>query len=372
MDDKPLWRVGMGGALWVLLFLATSRLLSPSGVPRSLIAGLLVLVPAVVAVLFAWRAARDTNFWERSFWRLLAAASAAHGLASALSVLLAGSSARGLAPGIACASAVVLSVVALLVRPDRPRDAGERRAAILEWLMAGVAGCFLAFFFRVAPLAVRRPWWEGIPAFVALVLAFRVRRPFGRIYALLALGFAVSSVLSLWPFWRDVAWVLPSLGVMAAAELSRQPDWVHAREASPRRSQWLASIVVMLPPLVDLGARAAGADVADARSAVTLGSTLLLMVLSAMRVHPRAIVLPSMDPRQGDEQFSAADSLEFASRVAHELNNPLMAVGGLAELALKKGAPEAPMRRLIEGSNAAAEIVTRLHQITGRSKGVAG
>ena len=333
----------------------------------------LVLVPSTAAALLAWRAARDTNFWERSFWRLLAAASAAQGLAGALSVL-GDSPASGLAPGIACAAAVVLSVVALLVRPDRPRDAEERRAVTLEWLMAVVAGSFLVFFFGVAPLADRRSWWEAVPALVALALAFRVRQPFGRIYALLALGFGASAALSLWPFWRDFAWVLPPLGAIAAAQLSRQQDWVRpARQATPRRSNWLACVAMMLPPLVDLGTRAAGrGDDVDARSLLTLGSTLLLMVLSAMRLYPRLVVLPSAEARAGDEPVSAADSLEFASRVAHELNNPLMAVGGLAELALKKGAPEAPLRRLIDGTNAAAEIVTRLHQITGRSKGVAG
>jgi signal transduction histidine kinase len=338
-----------------------------------LIVATLVLVPSTAASLLAWRAARDTNFWERSFWRLLAAASAAQGLAGALSVL-GGSPASGLAPGIACAAAVVLSVVALLVRPDRPRDAEERRAATLEWLMAVVAGSFLVFFFGVAPLADRRSWWEAVPALVALALAFRVRQPFGRIYALLALGFGTSAVLSLWPLWRDFAWALPPLGVIAAAQLSRQQDWVRpARQATPRRSNWLAGVAVMLPPLVHLGTRAAGrGDEVDARSLLTLGSTLLLMVLSAMRIHPRLIVLPAAEARAGDEPVSAADSLEFASRVAHELNNPLMAVGGLAELALKKGAPEAPLRRLIDETSAAAEIVTRLHQITGRSKGVAG
>jgi signal transduction histidine kinase len=241
--------------------------------------------------------------------------------------------------------------------------------------MAVVAGCFLAFYFDGTPLESGRAWSEAIPAVVALALVFRVQQPFGRIYAFLALGFGTSAVLGLWPFGRDAAPVLPLLGVMAAAQLSRRKGCVRpAWEGAPRGSHWLGSLAVVLPPLVDLEARLTNGipDVVDARSMLTLASTLLLMVLCALRVHPRAIVLPSTEAREGDEHVWAADSLEFASRVAHELNNPLMAVAGLAELALKKGAPEAPLRRLIDGTSTAAEIVTRLHRITGRSKGVAG
>src|SRR5262245_55425756 len=143
-------------------------------------AGALLLVPCTVAALLSWRAARDTNFWERSFWRLLAAASPAEGLGAALAALVSGPGPLAIAARIALDTHVVLSVVALLVRPDRPRDAGERRAATLDWMMAGVAGYFFAFYLGGAPLETRQ-WPEAVPALVALALASRSRPPFSRV-----------------------------------------------------------------------------------------------------------------------------------------------------------------------------------------------
>ena len=328
----------------------------------------LLLVPAAVAALMAWRAARDTNFWERSFWRLLAAASAARGLSVALSALP--SLSAVLAARFAADTQAVLSLVALLVRPDHPRDAGERRAASLEWLMAGVAGYFIASSFGVATIESRRALSEAVPALVAAALASRMRQPFRRLYAILTLGLGASAALSLWPSWRVLSWILPLLAVAVAAELSRQQDWVRPPwEGSPRRAAWLAPLAIALPPLVELATLTSERRDPDS-TVLALASTLLLFALAAIRIHPRVIALPSQPTP--DEPASAADSLEFASRVAHELNNPLMAVAGLAELALKKATSEAPLRRLIADTSTAAGIVTRLHQITGRSKGVGG
>ena len=60
--------------------------------------------------------------------------------------------------------------------------------------------------------------------------------------------------------------------------------------------------------------------------------------------------------------------LQFASGVAHELNNPLMAVAGHAELALKKGAHEESVGQLAEAARRAAEVVARLQRITDSSQ----
>jgi signal transduction histidine kinase len=55
--------------------------------------------------------------------------------------------------------------------------------------------------------------------------------------------------------------------------------------------------------------------------------------------------------------------LQFAAAVAHQLNNPLMAVAGWAELALRRGAPEPALERVLEATAAAAAAVARLQQL---------
>jgi signal transduction histidine kinase len=55
--------------------------------------------------------------------------------------------------------------------------------------------------------------------------------------------------------------------------------------------------------------------------------------------------------------------LQFAAGVAHQLNNPLMAVAGWAELAQRRGAPEPALERVLEATAAAAEAVVRLQQL---------
>jgi len=45
-----------------------------------------------------------------------------------------------------------------------------------------------------------------------------------------------------------------------------------------------------------------------------------------------------------------------------------MAVSGWAELALRRGAPEEVVRRLMDATRAAADVVGRLQQITSSSR----
>jgi signal transduction histidine kinase len=133
-------------------------------------------------------------------------------------------------------------------------------------------------------------------------------------------------------------------------------------------------LAIALPPLVDLATRIGGLfpDGVEARSTLTLASTLVLVILCALRVHPRSMVLPAVQGWDERGPATARDSLEFASGVAHELNNPLMAVAGWAEVALKKGAPTLPMHQLIEATRAAADAVARLDQITRGPAGTRG
>ena len=59
---------------------------------------------------------------------------------------------------------------------------------------------------------------------------------------------------------------------------------------------------------------------------------------------------------------------QFAAGVAHQLNNPLMAVAGWAELALRRGAPEPALERVLEATGAAAAAVARLEQRLGHDR----
>jgi hypothetical protein len=60
--------------------------------------------------------------------------------------------------------------------------------------------------------------------------------------------------------------------------------------------------------------------------------------------------------------------LQFAAGVGHQLNNPLMAVAGWAELALRRGAPEPALERVLEATGAAAAAVARLEQRLGHDR----
>ena len=55
--------------------------------------------------------------------------------------------------------------------------------------------------------------------------------------------------------------------------------------------------------------------------------------------------------------------MHFATGIAHELNNPLMAVGGWAELALRKSEPRESLEALLAATQRAAQSVRRLQQL---------
>ncbi|HEX6737552.1 MAG TPA: histidine kinase dimerization/phospho-acceptor domain-containing protein [Vicinamibacteria bacterium] len=139
------------------------------------------------------------------------------------------------------------------------------------------------------------------------------------------------------------------------------------REVVPAR---LAVAAVALPPLVDLLTRGLGLapQLADARSEVTLMATPLLAVLAALRLRLVAGAAPPAPFAADSPEVRAAlgvpsECLQFASGVAHELNNPLMAVVGWAELALRRGGDAPAVRQLMDAAHRAAEVVQRLQQI---------
>jgi signal transduction histidine kinase len=55
--------------------------------------------------------------------------------------------------------------------------------------------------------------------------------------------------------------------------------------------------------------------------------------------------------------------LAFASGVAHELNNPLMAVAGWAEVVQHRGEAHPSVGRLLDSARAAADAVGRLQRV---------
>jgi signal transduction histidine kinase len=55
--------------------------------------------------------------------------------------------------------------------------------------------------------------------------------------------------------------------------------------------------------------------------------------------------------------------------VAHELNNPLMAVAGWAELAVRRGAPEPELRALVDATARTADAVARLQLLVRSGRG---
>jgi signal transduction histidine kinase len=287
---------------------------------------------------------------------------------------------------------VVLVLVALLVRPDRPRAGGSERSATVEWLMAVGALYFLLFYFLLLPAREQPfPWLalfavqNVIPAAWALALAARVGRgPFRHVFALLGGGFgagalAGTALSALYPSdaSRDLAalllmWMFPMVGLTAASLCARGPLWVRApvpERRSDRGRARLAVAAVALPPLVDLAARALGLSphLADARSEITLVATPLLAVLAALRLRlvaappAPAFVVDSAEVRAA--LGVPSECLQFASGVAHELNNPLMAVVGWAELALRRGGQTVAVRELMDAAHRAAEVVQRLQQI---------
>jgi signal transduction histidine kinase len=169
-----------------------------------------------------------------------------------------------------------------------------------------------------------------------------------------------------------VMWMFPMVGLAAASLCARGPVWVRAatpERRSDRGRARLAVAAVALPPVLDLSMRALGVapELADARSEITLLATPLLAVLAALRLRlvaaPAAAAFAVDSPEVRAALGVPSECLQFASGVAHELNNPLMAVVGWAELALRRGGPAPAVHELMDAAHRVAEVVQRLQQI---------
>jgi signal transduction histidine kinase len=286
---------------------------------------------------------------------------------------------------------VVLLVVALLVRPEQPRSLQEARWAALEWAMALVLGYFLVLHMAILPAAARQQPWYGVllvqevlPAAAAMLLATRGGAgSFQRVYVVMAAALAVGAAGALYPDWLytqgryelyspwDAFWMLPLLGVAVAARLAPAAGWLRAPWTAVRSApRPLAALVVAVPPLVDLLARALGGApprLAAQRTDVALAAAAVLALLVATRV--RGSVpdrpLPAADADEARLALGEPNPyLQFTSGLAHELNNPLTAVSGWAELALHAGGEEPALRELLGAARSAADVVQQLQRAT--------
>ena len=389
------------GIAYGLAYLVAVTLLPPPASPllRIVLGHLFLSLPALFAAGAAARAARRARTSEKAFWLLLSGASSSYVAAQALFMLH-----EGVLPdagGVRAAAhfgyytCVVLLMVALLVRPDRPRGPREARSAAVEWVMAAVGSYFLVIYFAILPSSdTRYPWFlvvtaqEALPGLWALALAWRVKDPpFRHVYRLLALALCGGAILSLWPTWLysqgryhvynpwDLAWMLPFLPIAAAALGPRGPVWVGSSwsPAGERRRARLAVLVLAALPLIDIACRVAGLQpaLAGPRTELTVACCSTLSLLVALRVRQAARPAPAPDSSEAHETRLAlgesSSYLRFASGVAHELNNPLMAVAGWAELAQRQRSPEPALQRVMDATANAAAVVARLQQLVQSS-----
>ncbi len=385
--------VFLGGGVYALAYVvATNVLPHPASVAvQGLAACAFLLPPTVFAAATALRTARRATRAEAAFWGLLGLAAIAQIVDEILYI-----SYRGLFPDVqalfvaghlAYYAYLILVVVGLLVRPERPLPAAGVAAAALEWGMALVGVCFLVLYFAAVPSGeAGYPWavvytlQEAAPALLALGLALRDRGPFRRTYALLAAGFGSAALVGAVASWIrahaayeffnpfDLQWLLSFVFLAAAARLERAPVPVAAPVERENRRASFAVLAVSIPPFIDIGARLLGLQpgLAPARSDLALGSAALLAVLVAARVRlgaPRPAAAPAVG-RAGHMEF-----FHLASGAAHELNNPLMAVAGWAELASRRAAGNHTIDALLAAVRRAAAIVARLQKLarTGRA-----
>jgi hypothetical protein len=386
-------KVFAAGIAYGLVYLGAVTLLPPPASPlvRVVLGHLFLLLPAAFAARAAAGAARRTRGAERTFWWLLSGASSSYAVSQVLFALHEGAfpdeGRVRAAAQLGYYTCTVLLMVALLVRPDRPRSPREVRSAVVEWVMAAVAGYFLIVYFAILPRSdARYPWFlvvtaqEALPGLWALALAVRVKEaPFRRVYRLLALGLCAGAVFGVWPTWLhsqgryqvydpwDLAWILPFLPIAAAAAHPCGPLWVGVTgsPAGERRRARLAVLVLAAPPLIDIACRAAGLQPALAaqRTELTLACGSILSLLVALRVRQAARPAPDGDAEPYDTLGEPSAYLRFASGVAHELNNPLMAVAGWAELAQRQRGPEPALQRVMDAAATAAAAVVRLQQL---------
>jgi hypothetical protein len=385
-------RVFAAGVTYVLAYVClTLAGPPPPAFVRPLLALPLMAVPAVAALALSIRAARASHGGERTFWRLLSLACAAHLVSHGSFLLQALRVPRGsvliVAAHLGFYGFAVLSLVALTVRPHRPRTSRVATTAAVEWIMALAGFYFLLFYFVMVPAGGRRAGLavfslqEALPAASAIVLALNTREaPFRNVYRALAAGYGGALVLNALGSWlgpkgvvfliftpHDAVWMLPFVGIAAAATCARGPFWAGITHAPGRGRGWLAASALVLPPLLDLSARALGwqPELAAERSAATLVAVVLLSLLLAWRL--RAAPAEGLTPGEladGPAARAARTAhLAFASGVAHELNNPLMAVAGWAEVVQARGEANPSVARLLEAARAAADAVGRLQKV---------
>ncbi len=392
--DDPATRVAVLGVAYAAVYAAATLLLPPPpGLWRALAAGLFLFLPALAAALGAARAARVSREGERAFWTLLTMAAAA---SASGPLLFAVHDAWWPAPALRTAAHmgyygwIVLLAVSLLVRPERPRTLQQARWASFEWLMAVALGCFLVLYLAVLPgAAEQQPWYvvpmgqEMLPAAWAVALAARSRHtPFHRVYRVLAGGLALGALGSVYPNWLyargdyqpyspwDAFWAVPLIAVAAAARLAPAAGWFRAPWVPGRSApRPIIALAVAAPPLLDLVARAfaaAPARLAAQRTELALCTAAALAVLAAARVRGAVPQPPPGPTADADEARIALGEpnpyLQFTSGVAHELNNPLTAVSGWAELSLHGGADSESLRGLVSATRAAAEVVQELQR----------
>jgi signal transduction histidine kinase len=166
---------------------------------------------------------------------------------------------------------------------------------------------------------------------------------------------------------RDVVWMLPFVGIASAATCPRGPFWAGTTHAPGRGRGWLAASALVLPPLLDLSSRALGwqPELAAERSQATLVSVILMSLLLAWRLRaaPAEGLVPGELADGPAARAARTAHLAFASGVAHELNNPLMAVAGWAEVVQERGDAHPSVGRLLDAARAAADAVGRLQKV---------
>jgi signal transduction histidine kinase len=111
-------------------------------------------------------------------------------------------------------------------------------------------------------------------------------------------------------------------------------------------------------------------NLAEARSLLTLLAAAALSLLAALRARESSRLGAPATEAAGPSPGEPSEFLQFASGAAHELNNPLMAVAGWAELALRRGGEAEPLRALLVSTRATADAVERLQRLarSGRAE----
>jgi signal transduction histidine kinase len=386
------------GTAYALAYVGLTSLVPAPASPqaRLLLADLLLAVPTLVALASTTAAARLSLGAERAFWSLLAGAAAAQTLNEALYAL------HVVAPGLGWPSALAYGAyhaffalvgASLLVWPHRPLSPDRVRGATLDLLMGAAGLGFLIAVFVALPNGHRETRWMWVYTIeVAIVaagyyaLARTAEEPsFRGVYTILAAAFAASAAVQIVPHALQplggpsdlyhpvyVDWVLTLFGMAAAARAPRAAARMRpAQEAEPERLRLrLGAAAVPLPLLVELGLRAAGVQphLAEERLRIALAFGALLAGLAALRAYGpwtrRTLAAQTQDAADESSQY-----LQFASGVAHELNNPLTVVAGWAELGLKRAAPRLPLEQLLQASRQAAGVVARLQRLSHAAGG---